>query len=119
MEQDLLSIKEFNELLRSWVGKQIKITKYETNDHDEILLSLDAVSYKENKDLFDDYQSKYALQLNGIGKIHTKNNAFVTLPEPLYEIPLEDDSQYKFDGSRFSLKTDRGVYTIENIPPTE
>ncbi|MCM3741347.1 hypothetical protein M3210_13825 [Oceanobacillus luteolus] len=112
-QQRYLSIQEFNDLLRQWSGKRVKVVKHEMSDLDETLINLDEVSYaKENHDE-DDYEPRYALHLNGPGKIGTTENNFEDLPSDKFEIPLEDDALYEYDGSRFLLTTSRGVYSIE------
>lgn len=109
----LLTIEDVNQFLKQWEGKYIKISKYEKKDHDETLLKLDNVSYAKKTRRIDDYESKYTLQLNGAGKVRISRTDFQPLPNSLYEIPLEDNTQYKYDGARVTLNTDRGVYTIE------
>ncbi|MFZ3579409.1 hypothetical protein [Virgibacillus sp. DJP39] len=112
MEQ-LLSVEEFNELLKKWAGKNIKVLKQEIGDNDEALIELESISYSNDTQTIDDYKATHALQLNGLGKIENEGHEFVPLPSLTYEIPLEDSTHYQFDGSRFTLKTDRGTYTIE------
>ena len=116
LEETLLPIEEFNELLKNWEGKYIKVSKYEKNDHDETFLKLNRVSYKKKSRRVDDYEPMHTLELNGSGKVRIAQDDYEPLPNSLYEIPLEDNSEYKFDGSRFSLNTDRGVYIIEIAP---
>lgn len=112
MKQDSLTIEEFNELLRKWSGKRVKVVKHELEDRDETLINLDAVSYEEGSDI-DDYESRYSLQLNGAGMIETTKDNYEELPSNEFEIPLEEDAHYEFDGERFVLNTSRGNYTIE------
>ena len=74
------------------------------------LINLDEVSYaKENHDE-DDYEPRYALHLNGPGKIGTTENNFEDLPSDKFEIPLEDDALYEYDGSRFLLTTSHAEF---------
>lgn len=113
MEQQSLSIEEFNELFNKWTGKDVKVLKQEIGDNDETLMNLEKVSYLEHTGRLDDYEAKYTLQLNGMGKIENDKNEFEPLPSPSYEIPLDDTTQYQFNGSRFTVKNDRGLYTIE------
>lgn len=119
MEQKKISIKEFNALINNWTGKEIKILKHETNDLDETILLLDHVAYKENLNRIDDYEPKYELRLIGTGFVETENNDFEPLPESTYEIALDDNTVYQFDGSVFHLDTERGTYSIKLISPTE
>lgn len=116
MSETLLPIEEFNSLLKKWEGEDIKITKYEKNDHDETYLKLNKVAYDKKTRRIDDYEPAYTLQLNGDGKVRVSQDDYEPLPHSLYEIPLEDETQYTFDGVRFSINTDRGVYTIETTP---
>lgn len=119
MEQTLLSIEDFNKLLKQWEGNYLKITKYEKNGHHETLLKLNKVSYEKKTRRIDDYEAQYTLQLNGAGKVRISKDDFEPLPNSLFEIPLEDNTQFKYYGSRFALNTDRGVYTIEIAPESE
>ena len=112
MKQGLLSIEEFNELLQQWNDQQIKIVKREMDDVDEILLDLRSVSFAKGQSM-DDYISRYALQLNGSGVIETTMNKYESLPAETFEIPLEEEATYEFDGVHFIINTSRGVYTIE------
>ncbi|WP_245837322.1 hypothetical protein [Virgibacillus phasianinus] len=112
MNQEL-SIEDFNEMLQKWTGKRIKIFKHEIEDNDETLMNLDNVSYAEQDATIDDYVAKHILQLNGTGVIENDDHEHEPLPSPTYEIPLEDSTNYQFDGSRFNLKNDRGHYSIE------
>lgn len=114
MKQHTVSIEMFHTSLKKWIGKDIRITKYENKDHDVTSLHLETVSYLKNEQRKDDYEPKYALLLGGQGQVLTDNKTFIQLPDDVYEIPLDDLSEYTIDGPRFSLKTDRGVYTIEN-----
>ncbi|UOR13097.1 hypothetical protein [Halobacillus amylolyticus] len=113
MSHEYLSVEEFNELLHKWSGEKIKISKQELDDHDETLMELNSISYSRNTRRMDEYEPMHALQLNGAGKIQTEAADPQTLPSAFYEIPLEDTTLYQFDDSRFSLITDRGIYTIE------
>jgi len=108
-----LSIEEFNELLNQWKGQYIKVSKHELEDLDETLMDLQNVSYKKNDGTIDDYQSKYTMQLNGNGQIYTDNNQFRPLPHNQYDIPLEEDTLYEYDGNQFIISTERGIYKIE------
>ncbi|HLR52238.1 MAG TPA: hypothetical protein VK072_05110 [Candidatus Avamphibacillus sp.] len=113
MDKLFLSIEEFNELLNQWKGQYIKVSKHELEDLDETLMDLENVSYKKNDGTIDDYQSKYTMQLNGDGQIYTDNNQFRPLPQNQYDIPLEEDALYEYDGNQFIISTERGIYKIE------
>lgn len=115
MESYFLSVEEFNELLREWNGKTIKIVKHELDDFDETLMDLNAISYSKETNRTDDYVALYSLNLNGSGVIETTPNVYQSLPSELYEIPLEENALYEFDGERFIVSTSRGVYTIEAL----
>ncbi|TMN22234.1 hypothetical protein FH966_04305 [Lentibacillus cibarius] len=108
-----LTIEEFNDLLQQWNGETIKISKHELNDLDETLMTLQEISYDRNTRRIDDYEPMHALQLNGAGTMETDIGEPQTLPSSLYEIPLEDNSLYEFDGHQFLVSTSRGVYKIE------
>lgn len=112
MEQ-FITIEQLNNLLKKWSGKRVKIAKQELDDYDEIILDLSNISYATNKRRIDDYEPVYTLRLNGSGQIENAAHHYERLPNPGYEIPLEDTSLYQFDGERFSLITDRAIYTIE------
>ena len=76
-------------------------------------MKLEQVAYENEVPTIDGYEPVHTLQLNGEGTIQTENNMSAPLPSPLYEIPLENDTLYEFDGNRFIISTDRGVYKIE------
>jgi len=113
MGQQILTIEEFNAILNQWVGKLITITKEELNDHDKTTMQLESVSYFKNTRRLDDYASTYQLQLNGAGTIQTVHNNIEPLPMPMYEIPLEEESVYEYNGNLLLITTDRGQYTIK------
>lgn len=112
MKKGSLTIEEFNVLLREWSGKKVKVVKHELEDRDETLINLDAVSYEKGSS-FDDYEAQYALQLNGEGMVETTEDNYEKLPSNEFEIPLEEDAHYEFDGEQFIMETSRGRYTIE------
>lgn len=114
MKQGFLSIEEFNALMQQWSGRKIKITKHEINDIDRTVMNLQSVSYDQNTRRIDDYAPKYSLLLNGDGQIETLTAlSNEPLPSSNYEIPLEDNSLYEFNGKKFIITTDRGIYKIE------
>lgn len=114
MKQGFLSIEEFNTFIQQWSGRMIKITKHEINDIDQTVMNLQSVSYDQNTRRIDDYVPRHSLLLNGDGQIETLSAmSNVPLPSPNYEIPLEDNSLYEFNGKKFFITTDRGVYKIE------
>lgn len=115
MTEQNLSIETFNEQLQQWNGNTVKISKHELEDKDETILELQDVIYETDTRRLDDYQPMHTLKLNGTGKIENEAHNLQPLPSSVYEIPLEDSSQYQFDGSRFVLNTDRGRYTIEKM----
>lgn len=119
MEQKALSIEKFNDLLNNWTGKEIKILKQEVKDLDETIILLDQTTYRKNIYRVDDYEAKYELLLKGTGFIENENGEFEPLPESTYEIALDDNSTYQFDGIMFSINSDRGQYTIQLTSPTE
>ncbi|MBC5635355.1 hypothetical protein H8S33_00825 [Ornithinibacillus sp. BX22] len=114
MEHQFLSVEAFNELIQQWSGRQVKITKHEMDDVDQIVLHLESVSYDRNTRRIDDYVPMHSLQLNGEGQIQTlATMSTQPLPSPSYEIPLQDSAMYEFDGEKFFITTERGVYKIE------
>ena len=114
MDHEFLSVEEFNVLLRQWSGRTIKITKHELDDVDQTVLNLQNISYDQNLRRIDDYVPKHSLLLHGDGQIETLTTmSNVSLPSSNYEIPLQDDSLYEFNGETFVLTTNRGVYKIE------
>jgi hypothetical protein len=113
MEKHFLTMEEVNEILREWSGKKVKIVKHELDDIDETLINLSKISYAKNDQRIDDYQSEYSLNLNGTGLIETTANNYEDLPNNSFEVPLEEDGLYEFDGDRIILSTTRGVYTLE------
>ncbi|MFD2043476.1 hypothetical protein ACFSTA_03700 [Ornithinibacillus salinisoli] len=117
MEQKFLSIEEFNDLLQQWNGQTVKVTKHEMDDLDQTVLHLRDVSYARNTRRIDDYEPMHSLHLNGDGDITTgvTNSTHQPLPTSMYEIPLQDDSLYEYDGQKFLISTDRGVYKIEVV----
>ncbi|MFC3041105.1 hypothetical protein ACFOGI_12730 [Virgibacillus xinjiangensis] len=115
MQEQFLSIEEFNDLLHKWNGHRVKITKHEMDDIDETFMDLETISYGKDNRRIDDYEPLHELQLNGDAEIETTENEFEPLPSPTYEIPLEDDSLYEKDGSQLIISTDRAVYKIEQV----
>ncbi|MFD1362842.1 hypothetical protein [Lentibacillus salinarum] len=113
MDVTFLTVEEFNDLLQQWNGEAIKISKHELDDLDETLMTLQAISYERNTRRIDDYEPMHALHLNGIGTIETDASDTQPLPSSVYEIPLEDNTLYEFDGQQFLLSTSRGVYKIQ------
>lgn len=112
MRQPFLSIEQFDQLLQKWAGRTVKITKHEMDDIDETILNVKNITYTKNGRSIDGYVSMYSLLLNGDGDISTTMNSMEELPHSMYEIPLQDDSLYEFDGEKFLISTDRGVYKI-------
>lgn len=112
MEESRLNIEKFNDQLQQWCGQKIRIVKEEMDDLDETLLELDDVSYAGGSSI-DDYIPKYALLLKGNGVVGTTMNNYEELPSESFEIALEEDTVYEFDGKRFFIKNSRGVYMIE------
>lgn len=112
MEESPLSIEEFNDQLQRWSGQRIRIVKEELDDLDETLLELEDVSYAKGSSN-DDYIPRYALQLKGSGVVGTTMNNYEELPSESFEIPLEEDTIYEFDGKRFFISTSRGDYMIQ------
>ena len=112
MTRQYLSIEAFHDLLNKWNGKTIKIVKKEMNDRDEVYMELDAISYAKDEQTIDDYASMYTLQLNGDGQTMTADQ-YMPLPDSMFEIPLDDDTIYEFNGAAFVLQTNRGTYKIE------
>jgi len=112
MKESPLTIEEFNDRLQQWSGQKIRIVKEEMDDLDETLLELEDVSYVEGSSI-DDYIPKYALLLKGNGVVETTMNHYEELPSEAFEIPLDEDTIYEFDGKRFFIKNLRGVYMIE------
>ena len=110
-----LSIEQFNDLLKKWDNDKIKITKLEMDDLDEIVMQLEDISYKNEAPTIDGYEPLHTLQLNGFGTIQTEDNISQPLPSSFYEIPIENDALYEFDGTTFLISTDRGVYKIERL----
>ncbi|WP_431802299.1 hypothetical protein [Halobacillus andaensis] len=115
MTERTLTVEEFNQLLQQWSGETIKITKQELEDEDSIIMQLNDISYETDTRRLDEYEPMHALHLNGTGTTQTNEQDLQPLPSSLYEIPLEDSTQYQFEGDRFSLVTERGSYTIERV----
>lgn len=110
-----ITIEQFNDLLKKWNDDKIKISKLEMDDLDQIVMQLEKVSYKNEIPTIDGYEPIHTLQLNGLGMIHTENDVSEPLPSSFYEIPIENDTLYEFDGITFIISTDRGVYKIERL----
>lgn len=107
MTERTLTVEEFNQLLQQWSGETIKITKQELEDEDSIIMQLNDISYETDTRRLDEYEPMHALHLNGTGTTQTNEQDLQPLPSSLYEIPLEDSTQYQFEGDRFSLVTER------------
>ncbi|WP_047985648.1 hypothetical protein [Ornithinibacillus californiensis] len=114
MEHHFLSVEDFHSLIQQWSGRRIKITKHEMDDVDQIVMDLQHITYDRNTRRIDDYVPMHSLQLNGDGRIETlATMSTQPLPSPNYEIPLQDNTMYEFDGEKFFITTERGVYKIE------
>lgn len=113
MTQKYMSIEDFNETLKEWIGKTIEISKHELEDDDNTILALTSITYSKDTRRLDEYEPMHTLQLNGSGEIKTDEKSPQSLPSSLYEIPIEDSTIYKFEDSKFTLITDRGTYTIK------
>lgn len=110
-----LTIEQFNTLLNKWNDKQIKISKVEMDDLDEVVMQLEKIAYKNEIPTIDGYEPIYNLQLNGEGMIQSEHNPSQPLPSSQYDIPLENNSLYEFDGTKFIVSTNRGTYKIERV----
>lgn len=108
-----LSSKTFYERLNQWVGQNIKIFKEEIGDDDETLMALESITHVNHTVSGDDYIPAHTLQLNGSGAVENEDDQLEPLPKSEYEIPIEDSTTFQFDGDKFKLKTERGIYTIE------
>lgn len=114
MNHQFLSIEEFNALIQQLNGRSIKITKHEMDDVDQTVMNLRDVSYEQNTRRIDDYVPMHNLLLNGDGHIETlAAMSNQPLPSSVYEIPLQNNSLYEYDGEKFFITTERGVYKIE------
>lgn len=114
MDHEFLSVEEFNTFIQQWSGRTIKIIKHEMDDIDQTVMNLQRISYDQNTRRIDDYVPKHSLLLHGDGQIETLTTmSNVSLPSSNYEIPLQDNSLYEFNGETFVITTDRGVYKIE------
>lgn len=116
MNNLFLTIDELNDLLNQWTGQYIRVTKHEIDDLDRTVIDLESISYNKSHDTIDDYQSKYTMHLNGVGHVMTEQNKARPLPENQYDIPLEEDALYEFDGAGFIISTERGIYKIDIMP---
>ncbi|MFD1068112.1 hypothetical protein [Oceanobacillus locisalsi] len=116
MEHGFLSIEAFNTQIQQWNGRTVQITKHEINDIDQTVIHLQSISYDQNTRRIDDYVPKHSLLLHGDGQIEALPTMSDTpLPSSHYEIPLEDDSLFEFNGQKFFISTNRGVYKIELV----
>ncbi|MFG6146859.1 hypothetical protein [Halobacillus sp. B23F22_1] len=115
MNEQPLTVEEFNQLLQQWSGETIIISKQEIDDEDIIIMQLNDISYDTHTRRMDEYEPMHSLHLNGTGTTETDGSGLQPLPDALYEIPLEDSTQYRFDENRFSLITERGRYIIERV----
>ncbi|GGA89883.1 hypothetical protein [Ornithinibacillus halotolerans] len=114
MSHRFLAIEDFNELIQSWSGRRIKVTKHEMDDVDQTEMTLNQVSYEQNTRRIDDYVPMHNLLLHGDGQIETlAAMSNQPLPSSVYEIPLENNTMYEFDGEKLFITTERGVYKIE------
>lgn len=113
MGKQILTIEDVHTLLQQWIGKQITVQKKELQDHDQMAMFLESVSYEINKERLDDYTSTYHLHLNGNGMVETVHNNAEPLPLPRYEIPLEDGTIYQYSDNILHILNDRGQYTIQ------
>src|SRR5690625_1648844 len=113
MEQQFLSIEQFNDLLNEWSGNNIKISKLELDDLDETIMALEKITYVNEIPTIDGYEPVHTLQLNGTGIVQTENRVSQPLPSSIYEIPLEANTLYEYNGSTFLISTHRGAYKIE------
>lgn len=112
-EKDFLAIEQFNTYIQNWSNSKVKIMKLEMNDYDEVTMDLDSITYKNEILTIDGYEPIHTLQLNGTGTILTESSMSEPLPSPTYEIPIEKNTLYEFDGNTFIISTDRAVYKLE------
>ncbi|WP_408008779.1 hypothetical protein ACJROX_29840 [Pseudalkalibacillus sp. A8] len=113
MNEQYLTVEQFNQLIQQWSGKTIKITKQELGDQDTIIMKLEDISYHKDTRRIDDYEPMHSIHLIGVGTTETDGQSGQPLPASSYEIPLEDSTRYRFEDIGFSLVNERGSYTIE------
>lgn len=113
MEKESLTNQAFNDRLKQWIGKNIKIFKHEAGDDDETFLVLQSITHADHPGTIDDYIPAHTLQLNGTGEVENEDNQLEPLPSSVYEIPIEPSTTYQFNGKQFTLSTNRGIYMIE------
>lgn len=111
MEENVLDIEGLHAQFTEWCGNNIHIEKKELHDIDHIHMNLDRFSYDKNARTIDGYEATYTLQLNGSGNIIT-NRTEQTLPDDVYEIPLEDSATFETLKNGLLLHTNRGTYKI-------
>lgn len=106
-----MSIEQFHDILQSWTGNVIQIEKIESEHHNHVVLLLQSTHYERNLHKLDDYESRYTLKLNGPGNIYGEFMS-TTLPEKVYDIPLEPTTLYEKNGNKLILTNDRAVYKL-------
>lgn len=111
MGDNVLDIEGLHAQFEEWCGNDLHIEKRELHDIDHIRMALDSLSYNKNSRTIDNYESTYTLRLNGTGNIVT-DRTDQTLPNDVYEIPLEDNATFTMQQNGLLLHTDRGMYTI-------
>ncbi|HEY4599741.1 MAG TPA: hypothetical protein VIG73_00385 [Cerasibacillus sp.] len=111
MASPFISIEEFHDVLQNWAGNEIRIEKIETNQHNQVDLFLQSTHYERNLHNLDDYESRYTLKLNGPGSVQGELMS-ATLPEEVYDIPLEPTTLYEKKGNELTITNDRAVYKL-------
>ncbi|MDY0404326.1 hypothetical protein P5G51_001870 [Virgibacillus sp. 179-BFC.A HS] len=110
-EKNVLDIEGLNAKLQEWCGNEITVEKDELRDKDRIHMHLASISYDKNTRKIDDYQATYTLRLHGEGNVQTDKKE-QTLPQDVYEIPLEDTATVQMQDQAIILETDRGHYRL-------
>jgi hypothetical protein len=109
---DKLQIEELMAFLNQWNGQEVQIIKEEDGDMDLTVMTLNQTSLIERTPTIDGYVSPLSLRMEGNGYVVHENNHLEELPLATFDIPVDSLREDHFDGTRLTLLTDRGTYTI-------
>ncbi|HET7627346.1 MAG TPA: hypothetical protein VFK44_03060 [Bacillales bacterium] len=112
--QNDLDLRRLAESLKQWDDQQVLITKRENGDVDRTIMELEDVCVTHAGQSIDPYFSQTYLQLEGDGRA-VMNDTEIPMPSASYEIPVDHLHDADFDGTKLSLTTDRGTYTIDPL----
>lgn len=108
-----LSVQEVTQWLNEHQNHELLIRKKEDGDIDETELLLHKVSigHLEKEDPTE-YLATETVLLHGEG-IVISDQSRASLPQGVYEIPINEHWKIKENGDYMEIETDRAIYTIQ------